>query len=41
MITGGDEREEARMNRADRLLIRNAIFLAAKTVQERDAARRY
>jgi len=34
MITGGDEREDARLTRADRLLIRNAIFLAAKTVQE-------
>ena len=34
MITGGDEREDARMTRADRLLIRNAIFLAAKNVQE-------
>jgi len=34
MITGGDEREDARMTRADRLLIRNAIFLAAKTVRE-------
>ena len=34
MITGGDEREDARMTRADRLLIRNAIFLAAKSVQE-------
>ncbi len=33
MITGGDEREDARMTRADRLLIRNAIFLAAKTVR--------
>ncbi len=33
MITGGDEREDARMTRADRLLIRNAIFLAAKTVK--------
>lgn len=32
MITGGDEREDARMNRADRLLIRNGILLAAKTV---------
>jgi conjugative transfer ATPase len=32
MITGGDEREDARMTRADRLLIRNAILLAAKTV---------
>ena len=35
MITGGDEREDARMTRADRLLIRNAIFLAAKTVRAR------
>jgi len=34
MITGGDEREDARMTRADRLLIRNAIFQAAKTVRE-------
>jgi len=34
MITGGDEREDARMTRADRLLIRNAIFLAAQTVTE-------
>ena len=34
MITGGEEREDARMSRADRLLIRNAIFLAAKTVKE-------
>ncbi len=34
MITGGDEREDARMTRADRLLIRNAIFQAAKTVGE-------
>lgn len=34
MITGGDEREEARMNRADRLVIRNAILLAAQTAQE-------
>ncbi|MEW8024844.1 MAG: conjugative transfer ATPase [Candidatus Thiodiazotropha sp.] len=34
MITGGDEREDASMTRADRLLIRNAIFLAAKTVKE-------
>ena len=34
MITGGDEREDARMTRADRLLIRNAIFLAAKAVKE-------
>ena len=35
MITGGDEREDARMTRADRLLIRNAILLAAKTVSQR------
>ena len=34
MITGGDEREDARLTRADRLLIRNAIFQAAKTVRE-------
>ncbi|MCP5348398.1 MAG: conjugative transfer ATPase [Gammaproteobacteria bacterium] len=34
MITGGDEREDARLTRADRLLIRNAIFLAAKTVKD-------
>ncbi len=34
MITGGDEREDARMTRADRLLIRNAILLAARTVAE-------
>jgi conjugative transfer ATPase len=34
MITGGDEREDARISRADRLVIRNAIFLAAKTVKE-------
>ena len=34
MITGGDEREDARLTRADRLLVRNAIFLAAKTVKE-------
>ncbi len=34
MITGGDEREDARMTRADRLLIRNAIFMAAKTVKD-------
>lgn len=34
MITGGDEREDARITRADRLLIRNAIFLAAKMVKE-------
>ena len=34
MITGGDEREDARMTRADRLLIRNAILLAAKSVAD-------
>ena len=34
MITGGDAKEDARMSRADRLLIRNAIFLAARTVRE-------
>ena len=34
MITGGDEREDAPMTRAARLLIQNAIFLAAKTVKE-------
>jgi conjugative transfer ATPase len=32
MITGGDSREDDRMTRADRLMIRNAILLAAKTV---------
>ncbi|RLA05745.1 MAG: conjugative transfer ATPase [Gammaproteobacteria bacterium] len=32
MITGGDPREDDRMTRADRLMIRNAILLAAKTV---------
>ena len=31
MITGGDEREDARMTRADRLVIRNAILMAAQT----------
>ena len=34
MITGGDEREDARLTRADRLLIRNAILLAATTVRD-------
>ncbi|MDZ4261069.1 MAG: conjugative transfer ATPase, partial [Pseudomonadota bacterium] len=34
MITGGDEREDARMSRADRLLIRNAILMAAQTVKQ-------
>jgi conjugative transfer ATPase len=33
MITGGDEREDARLTRADRLLIRKAILLAATTVK--------
>jgi len=33
MVTGGDEREDARLTRADRLLIRNAIFLAARTAR--------
>ena len=37
MITGGDEREDARMTRADRLLIRNAILLAARTVTDAGA----
>ncbi|MCP4304325.1 MAG: conjugative transfer ATPase, partial [bacterium] len=32
MITGGDEHEDARMTRADRLLIREAIYLAAERV---------
>ncbi len=35
MITGGDAGEDARMSRADRLLIRDAIFAAARVVQER------
>ena len=34
MITGGDAGEDARMSRADRLLIRNAILRAAKTVRD-------
>ena len=34
MITGGDQREDDRMTRADRLMIRNAILLAARTVHE-------
>ncbi|MCY4264647.1 MAG: conjugative transfer ATPase [Gammaproteobacteria bacterium] len=33
MITGGDEREDARLTRADRLLIRNAIYAAARAVK--------
>ncbi|MCK5191532.1 MAG: conjugative transfer ATPase, partial [Methylococcales bacterium] len=36
MITGGEPREDDRMTRADRLMIRNAILLAAKTVIEDD-----
>ena len=36
MITGGDEREDARMTRADRLLIRNAIYLAAQKARDAD-----
>ncbi len=32
MITGGEEREENRMTRSDRLMIRKAIFEAAQTV---------
>ena len=34
MITGGDAGEDARMSRADRLLIRNAILRAARTVRD-------
>ena len=34
MITGGDEREDARMTRADRLLIRQAIFNAAQHARD-------
>jgi conjugative transfer ATPase len=34
MITGGDQREDERMTRADRLMIRNAILLAARTVYD-------
>ncbi len=34
MITGGDASEDARMSRADRLLIRNAILRAAQTVHD-------
>ena len=34
MITGGDHREDDRMTRSDRLMIRKAILLAAKTVFE-------
>ncbi|HNP34332.1 MAG TPA: conjugative transfer ATPase [Woeseiaceae bacterium] len=35
MITGGDAREDARLTRADRLLIRNAILTAARRVHQR------
>ena len=35
MITGGDASEDARMSRADRLLIRNGIYRAAQTVRDR------
>ncbi|MBT8144085.1 MAG: conjugative transfer ATPase, partial [Gammaproteobacteria bacterium] len=35
MITGGDEREDARVTRADRLLIRQAIFRAAQNAKTR------
>jgi len=34
MITGGDERESARMTRPDRLMIREAILSAAQNVRE-------
>jgi len=34
MISGGDQREDDRMTRADRLMIRNAILLAARTVYD-------
>ena len=33
MVTGGEEREENRMTRSDRLMIRKAIFEAAQTVK--------
>jgi conjugative transfer ATPase len=33
MITGGDDREDARMSRADRLLIRNGILNAARSAR--------
>ena len=35
MITGGDATEDARMSRADRLLIRNGIYQAARAVRDR------
>ena len=34
MITGGDEREDARLSRADRLVIRKALLQAAETVAQ-------
>ena len=34
MITGGDEREDARLTRPDRLIIRKAILRAAATVKD-------
>ncbi len=34
MITGGDAKEEARMSRADRMVIRRAIITAAETVRD-------
>ncbi|HFD11910.1 MAG TPA: conjugative transfer ATPase, partial [Crenotrichaceae bacterium] len=34
MITGGDQREDDRLTRPDRLLIRQAILLAAQTVKK-------
>ena len=34
MITGGDPKEDARMTRADRLLIRNSIYRAAQSVRK-------
>ena len=37
MITGGDPKEEAKLSRADRTVIRRAILAAAETV--RDAGR--
>ncbi len=38
MITGGDPRENARLTRADRLLIRRGILEAARAVRERGGA---
>ncbi|HEB99708.1 MAG TPA: conjugative transfer ATPase [Thiotrichales bacterium] len=35
MVTGGDDREDARLTRADRLLLRNAIYHAAEQVHAR------